>query len=73
MKANWWYMRDNHTFRKLEGNKKDIRIALMEEFLNGYTYGMLCTKTEGYEKIKVHANGSKRWEEFIDECFKVMV
>jgi len=72
MKATWYYMRDNHTFRKLEGSKKDIRIALMEEFLDGMTCGMLCTKTKGYEHIKVHANGKEKMHEFIDECLEVM-
>lgn len=72
-KADWWYMRDNHTFLKLEGSKKDIQMAIMKEFLDGYTYGMLCTKTKGYEDIKVHANGRERCEEFIDLCFEVMV
>ena len=73
MKAKWYYMRDNHTFRRLEGTKKDIRIALMEEFLDGNSYGMLCTKTKGYDNIVVHAHGSDRANEFIDECLKVMV
>ena len=73
MKATWYYMRDNHTFRKLEGTKKDIRITLMQELLDGNTYGMLCTKTKGYGHIKVHAKGKDDWEEFINKCMEVIV
>jgi hypothetical protein len=72
MKADWWYMRDNHTFRQLKGTKKDIRLALMEEMLNGNSYGMLCTKTKGYEHIHVHAGKRDDWEEFIDKCMEVI-
>jgi hypothetical protein len=72
MIATWYYMRDNHTFRKLSGDEKDIRHAIMEEFLDGYTYGMLCTKTKGYEHITIHASGKDSYKEFIEQCLKVM-
>lgn len=65
--ASWYYMRDNHTFRQLTGDERDFKIALMEEFMDGFTYGMLCTKSEHYENLKVHANGRDKWDEFWEE------
>ena len=62
--AKWYYMRDNHTFRELKGDEKDFKMILMEEFLAGNTYGMLCTKTEPYERLKVHARSAKEFDEF---------
>ena len=73
MKAKWYYMRDNHTFLKLEGSKKDIQIQLLKEGFDNYTYGMLCTKTKGYEHIKVHAaGGGEKWLDFIDRVLEVV-
>ncbi len=64
-----WYMRDNHTFKKLSA---DVSIALIEieqEFNEGYTYGMLCSKREGFPNV--HASGEKKRLEFFAECKKV--
>lgn len=72
IKAHWYYMRDNHTFRSLPEDPKDIRIALMEELLSGYSHGALCTKTPGYEHLMVHASGAGKAMEFINECLTVM-
>jgi hypothetical protein len=69
MKARWWYMRDNHTFRELKGDKKDVTLALAEDFLEGHTYGMLCSQQSD---IVVHARGSKSFNEFAEKCMEVM-
>jgi len=61
-----WYMRDNHTFKKLS---KDVSTALIEieEQLNlGYTHGMLCSKRPGFENI--HSNGNKDRMRFLKDC-----
>lgn len=61
-----YYMRDNHTFKKLSA---DVRTALVEiehEFNEGYTYGALCSKREGFQDV--HASGSKKRLEFFAEC-----
>ena len=65
-----WYMRDNHTFKKLSA---DVSIALIEieqEFNEGYTYGMLCSKRAGFPSI--HASGEKKRLEFFAECKKTL-
>ena len=65
-----WYMRDNHTFKKLSA---DVSIALIEieqEFNEGYTYGTLCSKREGFSNV--HASGEKKRLEFFAECKKTL-
>ena len=65
-----WYMRDNHTFKKLSA---DVSIALIEieqEFNEGYTYGMLCSKRKGFPNV--HASGEKKRLEFFAECKKTL-
>lgn len=69
MKDRWYYMRDNHTFRELKGDKKDVSLALAEDFLEGHTYGMLCS---WQSDVKVHARGSESFKTFVDECLEVM-
>jgi hypothetical protein len=41
---NLYYMRDNHTFRALPLDVEQAVAAVREEFEDGYTSGMLCTK-----------------------------
>ena len=60
--SNLYYMRDNHTFRSLPLDVEKALQAVHEEFDAGYTYGMLCSKLKGVGYL--HANGSKRSEEF---------
>lgn len=59
-----WYMRENHTFRKLSPGT-ELTEALAE-FDVGHNYGMLCAYINGvsYEEC-VHARGDR--ERFIDE------
>jgi hypothetical protein len=56
-----YYMRDNHTFRALPLDVDKALAVIMEEFLAGYIYGMLCTKSTKDWRI-LHANGD--WFEF---------
>jgi len=73
MNAKWYYMRDNHTFLSLKDSKEEIKLQLLVEGYDNYTHGMLCTKTKGYEHIKIHANGSgEKWLEFIDQVLEVV-
>ena len=66
----WYYMRDNHTFRRIESfDEKELRYVMMEEFLQGWTYGMLCSK--GSEKV-IHARGQENFESFIQDCLEVV-
>ena len=61
-----WYMRDNHTFKKLSADVSTALIEIEQEFNEGYTYGMLCSKREGFPNV--HASGDKKRLEFFAEC-----
>jgi hypothetical protein len=58
-----YYMRDNHTFRRLS---TDIEVAtqeVLEEFDSGYTMGMLCSDKKEIRSINV--GGSKGIKGFL--------
>jgi hypothetical protein len=60
-----YYMRDNHTFRRLSDNPTVALAEVMEEFDAGWSHGMLCTKRPGEAgTLHVHASGSGRKSEF---------
>lgn len=44
-KISLYYMRDNHTFKRLEGSVEEMLAQCMEEYDTGETGGMLCTKS----------------------------
>lgn len=50
-----YYMRDNHTFKKLTGSIDEMIEQIKLEIADGYTYGMLCSH---YKKEVVHMDGS---------------
>lgn len=60
----WYYMRDNHTFRRLQGDRNDVIITLFEEFADGHSYGSVFSKTKGYEDVGIHAHGKDTFFEF---------
>lgn len=39
-----YYMRDDHTFKRLKGSVEEMLVQCMEEYDAGFTAGMLCTK-----------------------------
>ncbi|MDQ0022958.1 hypothetical protein J2X90_000744 [Variovorax paradoxus] len=60
----FWYMRDNHTFRKLTGSPAEMVAQCLEEFDAGYNYGSLCVShVPGFVK-GVHASGPDHREDF---------
>ena len=65
-----WYMRDNHTFKKLSAHVSTALIEIEQEFNEGYTYGMLCSKHKGFSTV--HASGEKKRLEFFAECKKTL-
>ena len=65
-----YYMRDNHTFKRLDEDVSKALVEIEQEFNEGYTYGMLCSKREGF--LDVHASGSKKRIEFLAECKKTL-
>lgn len=62
-----WYMRDNHTFRPLPLNVEAAIDTLRNEFDQGNTYGMLCSKEPALCEV-VHAKDS--WTTFEVEARK---
>lgn len=60
-----YYMRDNHTFRRLSDNPTAALAEVMEEFDAGWSHGMLCTKRPGEAgTLHVHGGGPGRKFEF---------
>lgn len=62
-----YYMRDNHTFKRLTGPVEEMLAQVMAEFDDGYTYGMLCTKSLPGLGV-VHAPGSADRQRFQNEA-----
>ena len=66
-----YYMRDNHTFKRLS-NDVDTAITEIEVELDaGWTSGMLCSKRKGFSSL--HANYRRPREEFISDCRDAML
>jgi hypothetical protein len=61
-----YFMRDNHTFKKLSANVSNALVEIEQEFNDGWTYGMLCSKRKGFQSV--HASGSAKRLEFFAEC-----
>lgn len=61
-----YYMRDNHTFKRLSD---DVDTAIKEietELDDGWSSGMLCSKRGGFSSL--HANSRRPREEFLSDC-----
>lgn len=65
-----YYMRDNHTFRRLSDDASVALVEIEAEFNAGYTHGSLCSKREGFESI--HAHGSQSRMQFLSDCKKAL-
>ncbi|HDR9337678.1 hypothetical protein [Burkholderia multivorans] len=62
-----YYMRDNHTFKRLTGPVEEMLAQVMAEFDDGFTGGMLCTKSLP-DLGNVHAYGTADRERFQNEA-----
>jgi len=62
----FWYMRDNHTFRRLPVDVEGAVSVLKEEIDGGNTYGMLCGHGEDGHHLRtnVHARSAAEWPAF---------
>ncbi len=60
----WYFMRDNHTFRKLTGSVESMLAAINEEISAGYTSGSVFCRAL---KIDIHCN-YKNTAAFTEEC-----
>lgn len=66
-----YYMRDNHTFKRLSDDV-DTAITEIEAELDAWwTSGMLCSKRDGFSSL--HANYRRQREEFISDCRDAML
>jgi len=58
-----YYMRDNHTFRPLSNDVEEALTEIHQEWVNGFTCGMLHSNEPG-APAPVHAKGRGNWPEF---------
>ena len=65
-----YFMRDDHTFKRLSDDVSTALIEIEHEFNEGWTYGSLCSKREGFSTI--HANGSAKRLYFFHECQRAL-
>ena len=65
-----YFMRDDHTFKRLSDDVSTALIEIEHEFNEGWTYGSLCSKREGFSMI--HANGSAKQLYFFHECQRAL-
>ena len=61
--APLWYMRDNHTFRRLSEDPEEAAGQIKGEWDDGYTSGMLCTNRKPAPK-GIHADYRGGWPKF---------
>lgn len=61
-----YYMRDNHTFKRLSDDVDTAITEIEAELDAGWTSGMLCSKRDGFSSL--HANYRRPREEFISDC-----
>ena len=59
-----WYMRDDHTFRRLPLDVEAALAVMREERDAGHTYGMLCGRPRGVVPPVVHARTAAQWDAF---------
>lgn len=62
----FYYMRDNHTFKRLSDDVDTAITEIEAELDAGWTSGMLCSKRKGFSSL--HANSRRPREEFISDC-----
>ncbi len=63
----FYYIRDNHTFKRLGPNEAIALAQIEHEFDLGWTGGMLCSDGN---TVSIHAHGRKSRGEFLAACRK---
>lgn len=64
-----YYMRDDHTFKRLHPVPEIAVMQIEREFGEGWTYGTLFCRERN---VEVHAYGEKDMDRFIAECAKAL-
>lgn len=64
-----YYMRDNHTFKRLHPVPTIAVMQVAREFDDGWTHGALLCREQN---VEVHAQGAKGRGRFISECATVL-
>lgn len=65
-----YFMRDNHTFKRLSSDVSTALVEIEMEFNDGWTYGALCSKRKDFPTV--HASGSAKRLDFFHECQRVL-
>lgn len=55
-----YYMREDHSFRRLSGDIDAMLVMVREDFDAGHQHGMLCSKAPGFQEV--HGRGD--WSDF---------
>ena len=63
-----WYMRDDHTFRKLSSNINKAIEQIAVEIDDGHTYGMLCAEDKSIPVL--HAGSREEMPLYLADCVK---
>lgn len=66
-----YYMRDNHTFKRLSDDVGTAIAEIVAELDAGFTSGMLCSKRPGF--VNIGTNYQQPREEFLSACHKAML
>lgn len=62
-----YYMRDNHAFVHIPLDVSLAESILRQEFSDGWTYGMMCSHSEGMKDL-LHASGGENAEQFFNDA-----
>lgn len=65
-----YFMRDDHSFRRLSEDVSTALTEIEQEFNSGWSYGSLCSNRKGFQMV--HAHGPKSRLEFFAECKKAL-
>lgn len=67
----FYYMRDNHTFRRLDSDVETALAQIEEELEAGWTSGMLCSSDRGAPTI--HSDYKRDKAYFLKQCRELML
>ena len=66
----FYYMRDNHTFRRLDSDIATALVQIEEELEAGWTSGMLCSSNSGTPTV--HSDYKRDKAYFLKQCRELM-
>ena len=66
----FYYMRDNHTFRRLDRDVATALAQIEEELDAGWTSGMLCSSNR--DTPTIHSNYKRDRAYFLTQCHELL-